>query len=103
MESRLGEADSSESNCKKMAVELRISHATTYRWAGSPEELVAEVLALLVDDTFRPLGFGARDGLNGPSSRSCSRLVVRTWADLLKFIALVKLLARPLKGGRRCD
>jgi AcrR family transcriptional regulator len=37
---------------QKLAIELGISRATAYRWAGSAEQLVAEVLASLVDDTF---------------------------------------------------
>ena len=37
---------------QKLAVELGISRATAYRWAGSAEQLVADVLASLVDDTF---------------------------------------------------
>jgi AcrR family transcriptional regulator len=38
---------------QKLAVELGISRATAYRWAGSAEQLVGDVLASLVDDTFR--------------------------------------------------
>ncbi|MFT7467234.1 MAG: AcrR family transcriptional regulator [Candidatus Pseudothioglobus sp.] len=37
---------------QKLAIELGISRATAYRWAGSAEQLVAEVLASLVDETF---------------------------------------------------
>jgi AcrR family transcriptional regulator len=37
---------------QKLAIELGISRATAYRWAGSAEQLVAEVLASLVDDTY---------------------------------------------------
>ena len=37
---------------QKMATELGISRATAYRWAGSAEQLVGEVLASLIDDTF---------------------------------------------------
>ncbi|NKC00217.1 MAG: hypothetical protein GKR90_17265 [Pseudomonadales bacterium] len=37
---------------QKLAVELGISRATAYRWAGSAEQLVGEVLASLIDDTF---------------------------------------------------
>lgn len=37
---------------QKLAVELGISRATAYRWAGSAEQLVGHVLASLVDDTF---------------------------------------------------
>ena len=36
-------------------MELGISRATAYRWAGSAEELVGQVLASLVDDTFRQI------------------------------------------------
>ena len=38
---------------QKLAVELGISRATAYRWAGSAEQLVGEVLASLVDDTHK--------------------------------------------------
>ncbi len=38
---------------QKLAVELGISRATAYRWAGSAEHLVGEVLASIVDDTFQ--------------------------------------------------
>jgi AcrR family transcriptional regulator len=37
---------------QKLAVELGISRATAYRWAGSAEQLVGDVLADLVDETF---------------------------------------------------
>lgn len=37
---------------QKLAMELGISRATAYRWAGSAEQLVGEVLASIVDDTF---------------------------------------------------
>lgn len=38
---------------QKLAAELGISRATAYRWAGSAELLVGQVLASLVDDTFK--------------------------------------------------
>jgi AcrR family transcriptional regulator len=40
---------------QKLAVELGISRATAYRWAGSAEQLVGRVLAALVDDTFNQI------------------------------------------------
>ena len=40
---------------QKLAVELGISRATAYRWAGSAEQLVGEVLASILDDTFTRL------------------------------------------------
>ena len=40
---------------QKLAVELGISRATAYRWAGSAEQLVGHVLASLVDDTFHQI------------------------------------------------
>ena len=40
---------------KNLAVELGISRATAYRWAGSAEQLVGTVLASIVDDTFANL------------------------------------------------
>ncbi|MCZ6854849.1 MAG: QsdR family transcriptional regulator [Gammaproteobacteria bacterium] len=38
---------------QRLARELGISRATAYRWAGSAEQLVGQVLASLVDDTFQ--------------------------------------------------
>src|SRR4029434_3798758 len=40
---------------QKLAVELGISRATAYRWAGSAEQLSGQVLASLVDDTFQQI------------------------------------------------
>lgn len=40
---------------QKLAVELGISRATAYRWAGSAEQLVGHVLAALVDETFHQI------------------------------------------------
>ena len=40
---------------QKLALELGISRATAYRWAGSAEQLVGQVLASLVDDTFQQI------------------------------------------------
>ena len=40
---------------QKLAVELGISRATAYRWAGSAEQLVGQVLASLVDDTYEQI------------------------------------------------
>lgn len=40
---------------QKLAVELGISRATAYRWAGSAEQLVGQVLASLIDDTFQQI------------------------------------------------
>jgi len=40
---------------QKLAVELGISRATAYRWAGSAEQLIGKVLASLLDDTFQRL------------------------------------------------
>lgn len=37
---------------QKLAMELGISRATAYRWAGSAEQLVGQVLASILDDTF---------------------------------------------------
>ncbi len=45
--------DAKRIELQKLAVELGISRATAYRWAGSAERLVGEVLASLVDDTFK--------------------------------------------------
>lgn len=38
---------------QKLARELGISRATAYRWAGNTEQLVGDVLASLVDETFK--------------------------------------------------
>ncbi|MEJ2087265.1 MAG: QsdR family transcriptional regulator, partial [Gammaproteobacteria bacterium] len=40
---------------QKLAFELGISRATAYRWVGSAEQLVGDVLASLVDDGFQRL------------------------------------------------
>jgi AcrR family transcriptional regulator len=40
---------------QKLAMELGISRATAYRWAGSAERLVGQVLASLIDDTFQQI------------------------------------------------
>jgi hypothetical protein len=40
---------------QKLAVELGISRATAYRWAGSAEQLSGQVLASLVDDAFQQI------------------------------------------------
>ena len=40
---------------QKLARELGISRATAYRWAGSADQLVGEVLASLTTDTFKRL------------------------------------------------
>ena len=40
---------------QKLAVELGISRATAYRWAGSAEQLVGNVLASLVDETYKQI------------------------------------------------
>jgi AcrR family transcriptional regulator len=40
---------------QKLAIELGISRATAYRWAGSAEQLIGDVLASLVDDTFKQI------------------------------------------------
>ncbi len=40
---------------QKLAIELGISRATAYRWAGSAEQLVGQVLASLIDDTFQQI------------------------------------------------
>jgi len=47
--------DSKRIELQKLAVELGISRATAYRWAGSAEQLVGEVLASLHDETFKRL------------------------------------------------
>lgn len=40
---------------QKLAIELGISRATAYRWAGSAEQLAGQVLASIVDDTFKQI------------------------------------------------
>lgn len=47
---------------QKLAQELGISRATAYRWAGSAEQLVGDVLASLVDDSFANLRRAAPKG-----------------------------------------
>lgn len=38
---------------EELAAELRVSRATAYRWAGNADQLAGEVVASLVDATFR--------------------------------------------------
>ena len=47
----------------KLAVELGISRATAYRWAGSAEQLIGDVLAAIVAETFER--FRARSSATG--------------------------------------
>ena len=49
---------------QKLARELGISRATAYRWAGSADQLVGEVLASLTNDTFKRLAKSS-EGRNG--------------------------------------
>jgi AcrR family transcriptional regulator len=43
-----------------LADELGISRATAYRWAGNAEQIMGEVIAALVEDTFRRVTKEAR-------------------------------------------
>jgi AcrR family transcriptional regulator len=45
---------------QKLAVELGISRATAYRWVGSAEQLVGEVLASIVEDTLDQIALNTR-------------------------------------------
>lgn len=45
---------------QKLAVELGISRATAYRWVGSAEQLVGDVLASLVEDTLDQIALNTR-------------------------------------------
>lgn len=46
---------------QKMARELGISRATAYRWAGSAEQLVGEVIATMTEETFQRLLDSTKD------------------------------------------
>jgi AcrR family transcriptional regulator len=67
---------------EELAAELGISRATAFRWAGNADALAGEVVASLVDDTFRRTLREAR-------GRGAAR-VVDVMARGLRFVATSK-------------
>lgn len=81
---------------QKLARELGISRATAYRWAGSAEQLVGEVVASLVDDTFETLCEETED-LEG-SERVC-KVLEGLLHHAMEFTALKRFLKRNPEQG----
>lgn len=82
---------------QKLALELGISRATAYRWAGSAEQLVGQVLASLVDDTFQQI-------LQRTSSRGSERVLEVLERGMLyahRFQPLRQFLGRDAQLGLR--
>ncbi len=80
---------------QKLAVELGISRATAYRWAGSAEQLVGHVLASLVDDTFKQIA--QRTTSNG--SERVLEVLEQGMRYAQDFEPLQKFLARDAQLG----
>ncbi len=75
---------------QKLAVELGISRATAYRWAGSAEQLVGEVLASILDDTFARL---SKDSTEQGAERIVS-VLTKGMRYAHAFVPLKKFLAK---------
>jgi len=82
---------------QKLAVELGISRATAYRWAGSAEQLVGHVLASLVDDTFQII---IRQ-TTGTGSERVLEVLDRGMYIASRFQPLRKFLAKDAQLGLR--
>ncbi len=80
---------------QKLAIELGISRATAYRWAGSAEQLVGRVLASLIDDTFQQIA--ARTTATG--SERVLEVLVRGMHNAYRFQPLRKFLAKDAQLG----
>jgi AcrR family transcriptional regulator len=80
---------------QKLAIELGISRATAYRWAGSAEQLVGHVLASLVDDTFR----ASIQQTPGTGSARVLKVLERYMYTASRFRPLRKFLARDAQMG----
>lgn len=80
---------------QKLAVELGISRATAYRWAGSAEQLVGQVLASLVDDTFKRIAQRTQSS----GSERVLEVLERGMRYAQEFEPLQKFLARDAQQG----
>jgi AcrR family transcriptional regulator len=80
---------------QKLAVELGISRATAYRWAGSAEQLVGNVLASLVDDTFQQI----MQRTTGTGSERVLEVVNRGMRAAYRFKPLRQFLAKDAQLG----
>lgn len=82
---------------QKLAMELGISRATAYRWAGSAEQLVGNVLASLVDDTYKRIA----QRTNSTGSERVLEVLERGMHFAYEFQPLRQFLARDAQLGLR--
>jgi len=78
---------------QKLARELGISRATAYRWAGSAEQLVGDVLASIVDDTFRRI----LQRSTSTGSERVLEVLTRVIGEARQFRPLRQFLAKDAK------
>ena len=81
---------------QKLAVELGISRATAYRWAGSAEQLVGSVLAALVDDTFHQI---LKHTGQSRGNKRLLEVLARFMDNTLRFQPLRQFLKRDAQLG----
>lgn len=80
-----------------LADELGVSRATAYRWAGNNEQLIGEIIASLVDDTFTRVLTEAR----GKGATRVLDVSARGMRYIAGFAALRRFLeSDPEKGLR---
>ena len=82
---------------QNLAKELGISRATAYRWAGSAEQLVGEVLSSLIDDSYKQII--ARTTTTG--SARILEVIERGMAASYAFAPLRKFLSKDAQLGLR--
>ena len=80
---------------QKLAVELGISRATAYRWAGSAEQLVGRVLASLLDDTYKSIA----GQTTTTGSQRILEVVEGVMSTTYSFQPLRKFLAKDAQMG----
>lgn len=81
----------------KLALELGISRATAYRWAGSTEQLIGDVLAGIVTDTFERI----RAGSNARGKALVLEVLEGTMRQAHAFEPLRRYLASQPQTGLR--
>ena len=80
---------------QKLAMELGISRATAYRWAGSAEQLVGNVLAALVDDTYKQIA----QRTTSTGSERVLEVLKRGMRSAYRFQPLRQFLAKDAQVG----
>ncbi|MEM9623551.1 MAG: QsdR family transcriptional regulator [Pseudomonadota bacterium] len=83
---------------QRLARELGISRATAYRWAGSAEQLIGEVVASLIDDAFDK-HIDASQSLKG--AERLAFVAEGILKDLRKLSALNRYLKQNPKQGMK--